>query len=598
MLLFVGKQPSSPELRREVSHAVEPPYLREIVHCLNCKKLRLLSVAGPGCSGKRVTLQSLVNKLESDENIFHFPDVKHIYLCCEPVHSTNKISFAGKLATKLGCRVSDKEDPVTVVERELHNLTKEHAMVLLIFDISLASTNSVGILAFLYDLLEHEHFANIKIVVTSLVSLKNSKQFEDLEDAAVEIRCEGFTKKAATLLIKDIDPRVSEKQIHSLLKYFGNSPYILKRIIKLDLFQKLLEVHNCDNVSFERLLENNREKLLGSLCKRNAMENSLEVVLKDLKKQERLFLAQCLVLATEFRNIDLERILDQDIVGDTCDAMLELFGPNELFILKSWTKDGNCQWYQFPMVIRKLLLRIILEDSEMKEAHRRGQKRFFKIYTDKLTALGDKFLCGEKDTKSPCLNLDDEAAMPVVDIVQSFRKHQTKIVDSLLLGAVDIDFYNACINVLTKMRILCLLNKMLLLDDQVKIYKTLKRFAVDRDDRLTMAKLDACIAYFLMYNYGFHRYTKEARELLKNALPVLEKYKNREDVVDIYINGLCKFGRCMVSEQFYEKAGMKDVSEGLNLMKDAIYMQSRKKVKTKLDPVLTAVHWRQLAGKR
>ena len=600
MLSLVGKQPSSPELRREVSHAVEPPHLREIVHCLTCKKLRLLSVAGPGCSGKRVTLQSLVNKLETNKNVFPISDVKHVYLHCEPgsAHSADKISFAAKLATKLECQMGDKDDPVTVVERKLHNLTKEHTMVLLILDISFASTSSMGILAFLYDLLEHEHFANIKIVVTSLISLKKSKQFEDLEDAAAEIRCDGFTEKAACLLIKDIKPTMSEKQIGSVLKYFGNSPYVLKRLVKLDLFQKILAVHDCDGVCFDNLLENDMGKLLGCLCERNAMEKSFEVVLKDLKKAERLFLSQCLVLATEFDSSELERILDQDIVEDTCDTSLELFGPNGLFLLKSWTiKEKNCQVYQFPRVTRKLLRRVIFEDSDMKEAYKRAQKRFFEIYTDKLTTLGDQFLCGEKDSKSSRLKQDDEATMLVVDIVHSFRMHQAKIVQSLLPGAVDIDFYDACIILLTKMRVLCLLNKMLLLDDQVKIYKTLKRFAEDRDDRLTMAKLDACIAYFLMYNYGFHRYTKEAKDLLKNALPVLERYKNREDVIDIYINGLCKFGRCMVSEQFYEKAGMTDVSEGLNLMKEAIYMQSRKKVKTKLDLVLTAVHRRQLAGK-
>ena len=186
--------------------------------------------------------------------------------------------------------------------------------------------------------------------------------------------------------------------------------------------------------------------------------------------------------------------------------------------------------------------------------------------------------------------------MPVVETVKSFRIHQAKIVQSLLLGAVDIDLYNDCINVLTKMRVLCLLNKMLLLDEQVKIYRALKRFAEHHSDRLTMAKLDACIAYFLMYNYGFHRYTKEAKVLLKNALPVIKKCRNREDVIDIYINGLCKFGRCIVSEQFYEIAGMKDVSHGIKFMKEAIYMQSSKKSKTELDVVLTAVHWRQLAG--
>ena len=376
LLSFVGKRPSSPELRREVSHAVEPPHLPEIVKCLNCRKLRLLSVAGPGGSGKRVTLQFLVNKLETGENVFPISDVKYVYLQCDPVYSADKIAFAATLATKLGCKMSEKEDPIIVVERELYNLTKEHRLVLLILDISLASSHSMGILAFLYDLLKHEHFANTKIVVTSLVSLKKSKQFEDLEDAAAEIRCDGFTKKAASLLIKDIEPRMSEKQIGSLLKYFGNSPYVLKRIVKLRLFQKLLTSQAHDDVSFAKLLEGNMEKLLGYLCDENAMEKSLEVVLKYLKKKKRLFLAQCLVLVTEFDLSELERILDQDIAGNTCDAMLEFFGPNGLFLLKSLTEDECYENYQFPKVTRKLLCRILLEDSEMKEAHERAQRRF------------------------------------------------------------------------------------------------------------------------------------------------------------------------------------------------------------------------------
>ena len=524
LLSFVGKRQSSPELRREVSHAVEPPHLPEIVKCLNCRKLRLLSVAGPGGSGKRITLRFLVNKLETGENVFSISDVKYVYLQCEPdpLYLADKIAFAATLATKLGCKMSEKEDPIIVAERELHNLTKEHRLVLLILDISLASSHSVGILAFLYGLLEHQHFANTKIVVTSLVSLKKSKQFEDLEDAAAEIRCDGFTQKAASLLIKDIEPRMSEKQIGSILKYFGNSPYVLKRIVKLDLFQKLLTSQAHDDVCFDRLLEGNMEKLLGYLCDENAVEKSLEVILKYLKKKKRLFLAQCLVLVTEFDLSELERILDQDIAGNACDAMLEFFWPNGLFLLKSLTKDKCYQNYQFPKVTRKLLCRILLEDSEMKEAHERAQRRFFRIYTDELTRLGDHLLCGKRDPDLTCLDLDDEPIMPVVETVKLFRIHQAKIVQSLLLGPVDIDLYNDCINVLTKMRVLCLLNKMLLLDEQVKIYRALKQFAEHRNDRLTMAKLDACIAYFLMYNYGFHRYTKDAKVLLKNALPVLK----------------------------------------------------------------------------
>ena len=521
---------------------------------------------------------------------------RHIFLRYNPGLESSKCrtGFSSTLATKLGCRFHEHEDPTVVVESELHQLTEKHGQLLLILDLSLIPMRCREILEFLYSLVQNTHLLNLKIIMSTLNSLKKCKQFLDLGDAAVEIQCQEFSKETASSLLKDINPKLTEIQIDLLLEHFGSSPCVLQRVAKPDVLdQHLKGTTGC----FQMALKEEMESILDDLCHENEMEQSFRMVVNSLPASEKVILTQCLVFPGTFDLNMLVRILDSDILPSNCAKRLEFLGSKGLFLLNARiTGKGFCI-HSFSKVQRTLLCKVIFENEDLKDAFKRAEMKFCCQYIELCVFLGERFL-GKKVCPSnavECL-LKAESVDSVNQVVKVFRWYQSEVIQSILSCRKYRDLHVNCITAITQTSVICLLSQLILPRCEVILYKTLERVAEEMKDELTVAKLAVCIASCRMNNYGLQRFTEEAKKLLQRALPVLEPYRQRADVADLYNYGLSKLGRCIVSEEFQESTGMKNAQEGITMMRRAAKFSTEKKEKTDMDHVLTAMHWQHIAG--
>ena len=570
--------------------------------------ISFMSVSGPVSSGKTCVLDSFYRRYGEYELLRCAKVIK-----INENNENNPTSLdwvSAQILITLGHQIPEESKHVEAKYR-LSEYISRHRMVILVFDISIIPKHPLygqPLMRFLYDIIQSEsqNSGRVKIVVSSLCSLSKTKLFDDLGEHASEVVVEEIPLESALNLIFDVNKDFPKKYAEFLCMHYERSPLVLKRIAKIDV-TKVLEVPPDDEVEFKKAFEIKEDQLTKDLCADDENRQHIVAILKSLGYEERRLIIQCRVFPFEFDRERASLIVDPDI-SVTLPA-LEKFGVRGLMLLKSrMCKKSNRVLFHFRKVVGELIRNVILEDNSLRRIYDTAEERFCELYFKLLSFLSNSF-SGNATARSDELNVlgpltpydgvPDSFALTRQSkhtkaklTIQLFRRHQPEIIRALKQCVRHEKLHCIALNLATQMPVLTLLNKMLLLHHQLAIYRRMKR--ISRKSKVFEAKVNVCLAYFLMYAFGFQRYCTEARSLLEGALTTLKEHKDTTGDIDSYANCLSKLGRCLSSEI---DVGQEQVNIGIENITIGASLWSLKEEKTTADEVLLAACWRHLAGK-
>ena len=582
-------------------------------------------------------MDAIERKLSKDSDLTKLTPLK---VSAHP-RSTSR-DLASKILTLLGAAFSEVTDNISLVKERL-----SYYADVLILDISLVPGHKPNdVPRFLYDLLHDERLSRLNFIVTSLASLKGSVIFQDTRRCLVEeVIIEEFPVDRAIGYIRNISPSAPKECLEFLCKHFERTPHVLKHLGRADL-QDVLKVSGCNQFEVKKALETRESEFINSICKCEHLKENLKFLFTCLDSDSRILLTQCLVFRSAFTIEQAKIVSDSHLtISESTFHDISHFG-----IILAWSKDCEIgkqePLFSFPKLYRHFLLHIIKDDLEYKTCYLNAELKYCKFYFELIDFLGSRFLgadpvapknvqmlasaVGVELQKDHCKIIkgcksvysfvsamifrrqgssesesEDEQSSPgivlfqkVKDTILLFREYEDEIVNCLQVAPNHSVLYDQTIKLTCGMPVLCLLNKLLILHQQLSIYEHIYRTANDRDDRLSMAQLDVSRAFFLMYAHGFQRFCPEAKRLLAGAKEVLETHKDTGNLKDVYANCLSKLGRCLATEGITNvKMSKKLIHEGIALMEQGIKVWKSKREKTVFECVLIAANYRHLAGK-
>ena len=596
--------------KRKVSNHIDVPEVDQLLSHAADPDISFMSVSGAVSCGKTYILDSFCRRYIEVEGLTLAKVIK--------IDGNVKLSESvdwlfERILRALGHRIPERSIEAEAKDRLLEYVNN-HDMVILVLDISVIPKHPVYgqlLLNFLHDIIQSENNTNnttgrLKLVVSALCSLIKTKLFHDLDAQAVEIVVDEIPMDSAVDFILSINSNLPRKYAELLCEHYERSPLVLKCIASSDV-AKELEVPPDDEIEFKKAFEINEDQLTKCLCADDENKQHIVTILNSIGYENRRLITQCRVFPFEFDRERANLIVDPDI--NVTLTSLQKFGCNGFMLLKSRRCEETGRFlFRFPKVVGELLKTVIFEDSCLRSTYNIAEQRFCELYFKLLSFLSNSFSGNDPERSdeltvlgplTPHDGVPDSHALTQQSnetkaklTIGLFRRHQSEIIRALKVSVRHEKLHFITLNLVTQMPILTLLNKMLLLHQQLAIYRKIKR--IQHKNNVFEAKLNVCVAYFLMYAFGFQRYCAEARSLLEGALTILEKHKGKTDDVDSYANCLSKLGRCLASEKGIEE---KEVMVGIGHITAGASLWSLKEDKKVSDEVLVAACRRHQGGR-
>ena len=612
-LLDVGSTPHSSPLIggawRKISNDLEVPENEKILSLVNHPDVNFVSVAGTIGSGKTFVLENLARDFANKVSV-----AKRRIIKVSMEHPISVIEIAKDITADLEFKdmpISSRHDAKRQVKQALIPCLQSYDLVLLLLDLSLIPQcphSGKPVLEFLYDLLQCENLSNLNIVVSSLCSMKGCKIFRDLKNAAVEIVMTELSYKRAVEFILSENDKFPEKCAVYLCNKYERSPQILKCIAQIDL-NEWYDLPEDNEAELVKALESNEDECRECVSNNVEGKRHLENIFSCLTPDQKKTVTQCLVFRDDF---DIDRailVVDHEIsisVG-------KLHSLESILLLRSKRSSENEKTlFAFPKIVGEILRNVVKEDRSYFSDYVKAEERFCRIYLDLLELLGQNFLVfiGEKRQEvkilaplTPTVSVPNAFLLSSQDadnrvrlLIKLFRDHETEIMQSLKLCVNHSQLHDRILNTACKLPVLSLMNKLLPLHVTITIYRKLKRMTEIRDDRLGMARINVCIAYYWMHSYGFQWFHGEATNLLEAAHEELFEHGADEKLLDDRANCISKLGRSFAAEGMQDEMNTGRILTGIELIKSGISKWENKIYQSVIDEVLIATNRRHIAG--
>ena len=554
--------------------------VEKILSELNDPKKFVICLVGPPKSGKTTSLNILYLKIQ--EGPF-FESTRVVRIVADRNLKSNGLNK--KIIEEITRKPQAEADHSKKAVRALHGLLENYNEIILILDLSLISLTQTGksICECLLKLRKDTKLATkLKIIVSAVTSLKRTGLYAQNRHSSVEVVAKPLSEQEAMNFIREKDPSFSKRIANLIVSKIECFPFYLTRITERDI-ESAFVVDNKEDLL--RSIECKFEEVEKMLYDEEVKE-TLEAIMGNLDVTEKRLLIQVLTFTSRFNIEQANRIVNcsDDLEDSTLNVLCE---QGTLFLSRECV-DFKGMVYNIPRINGYILRSFAASDDTLKiskmEALAKHQEMFINLtvllsnyFMGLPISAGEELRVLEPFTPSDGVPVEMSLAQCSTDervrkVVRLFRETEDDIIKSLMICSERKSMYEPAVRAATQLNVFHFLIYMLKPMLVGRIYRRMKREALNYKDIAFVAKLNVCIASMRIHINGNKKFNSEAKSLFQASLESLEELKcDDSDTEMLYTHCMQGMGGCLLAESLIRdgETSMDQFNKGMDYIKNA-----------------------------
>ncbi|XP_065051165.1 uncharacterized protein LOC135680879 isoform X2 [Rhopilema esculentum] len=554
--------------------------VEKILSELNDPKKFVICLVGPPKSGKITSLNILYQKIQ--EGPF-FESTRVVRIVAD--RNLNSNGLNKKIIEEITRKPQAEADHSKKAARALNGLLENYNEIILILDLSLISLTQTGrsICECLLKLRKDTRLATkLKIVVSAVTSLKRTSLYAQNRHSSVEVVAKPLSEQEAMNFIREKDPSFSKRIANLIVSKIECFPFYLTRITERDIESAFVVDNKEDLLRYIECKFEEVEKMLYD----EEVKETLEAIMGNLNVTEKRLLIQVLTFTSRFNIEQANRIVN--CRDDLEDSTLNVFCEQGTLFLSRECVDFKGMVYNIPRVNGYILRSLTASDDTLKNSQMEALAKHQEMFLNLTVLLSNCFMglpIGAREelrvlepfTPSDGVPVEMSLAQCSTDkrvqrIVRLFRETEDDIIKSLMICSERKSMYEPAVRTATQLNVFHFLIYMLKPMLVGRIYRRMKREALNYKDNAFVAKLNVCIASMSIHINGNRKFSSEAKSLFQASLESLEELKcDDSDTEMLYTHCWRGMGVCLLAESLKRDGdtSMDHFNKGMEYIKDA-----------------------------